>query len=145
MNAAVPAYHLTDVAVVDRSAWIPASIGTGRAAVKNLAEVLESRHCFMLRSSYPAADLTLLGDIVDAYKHAELHNKARLVHSSRVTVVIGSGWGEMHYGEGNWGGLDQVIVLTSQGTKKRALSAILQNVVDMWRDVMGLPEEPIGR
>jgi hypothetical protein len=99
----------------------------------------------MLRSAYQVADLTLLGDIVDAYKHAELNNKARLVHSGQVTVVIGSGWGEMHSGEGNWGGLDQVIVLTDQGTKKRALSAVLQNVVDMWRDVMGLPQEPIGQ
>jgi hypothetical protein len=51
----------------------------------------------------------------------------------------------MHYGEGNFGGLDQVIVLTDSGANKRALSAILQNVVDMWRAIMGLPQEQIGR
>jgi SLT domain-containing protein len=50
----------------------------------------------------------------------------------------------MHYGEGNWGGLDQVIVLTDNATKKRTLSAILQNVVDMWRAAMGLAQEPMG-
>jgi 3-oxoacyl-(acyl-carrier-protein) synthase len=138
MNAAVPAWHLTDTVVVDRPAWMPAAIGSGRGEARRLAELLERNHCFMLRSANPIADMTLLGDVVDAYKHAELSNQARLVHSSRVTVVIGSGWGEMHYGEGNYGGLDQVIVLTDNGTKKRALSAILQNV-------MGLPQEPIGR
>ena len=98
----------------------------------------------MLRG-HPIRDMTLLGDVVDAYKHAELSNQARLVHTSRVTVVIGSGWGEMHFGEGNFGGLDQVIVLTDNGTKKRALSAVLQNVLDMWRTAMALPMEPIGR
>jgi hypothetical protein len=51
----------------------------------------------------------------------------------------------MHYGEGNYGGLDQVIVLTNTGTKKPALSAILQNVVDMWREAMGPAKEPMGR
>jgi 3-oxoacyl-(acyl-carrier-protein) synthase len=145
MNAAVPAWHLTDTVVVDRPAWMPAAIGSGRGEARRLAELLERNHCFMLRSANPIADMTLLGDVVDAYKHAELSNQARLVHSSRVTVVIGSGWGEMHYGEGNYGGLDQVIVLTDNGTKKRALSAILQNVIDMWRAAMGLPQEPIGR
>lgn len=57
-------------------------------------------------STNPIVDMRLLGDVVDAYKHAELSNKSRLVHSSKVTIVIGSGWGEMHYGEGNYGGLD---------------------------------------
>ena len=59
--------------------------------------------------------------------------------------MIGSGWGEMHWGEGNYGDLDQVIVLTDNGTKKRALSVILQNVIDMWRRAMGLAIEPFGR
>src|SRR5688572_6873100 len=73
MNAAVPAYHLTDVAVVDRPVWVPPNIGTGKGAAKKLVEFLETKHCFMLRSAYQVADLTQLGDIVDAYKHAELN------------------------------------------------------------------------
>lgn len=143
MNAAVPAYHLADTAIVDRPAWVPASIGAGRGEARKLCDHVEKLYCVMLRSTNAARDLTLLGDVVDAYKHAELTNRARLVSSSKVTVIIGSGWGEMHWGEGNYGGLDQVIVLTDQG--KRALSAILQNVIDMWRTVMGLSQQPVGR
>jgi hypothetical protein len=145
MNAAVPAYHFADVTAADRPSWVPAGIGPGREAVRRIREQIEQRHCFMLRSSNHAADLTLLGNVVDAYKHAELSNPSRLVTSSRAAVVIGSGWGEMHYGEGNFGGLDQVIIETDNFTKKRALSAVLQNVIDMWRSAMGLPQEQIGQ
>ncbi|MEZ5849996.1 MAG: hypothetical protein R3D68_04990 [Hyphomicrobiaceae bacterium] len=143
MNAAVPAYHFADVAATDRPAWVPNSIGSGRDAVSRLRQHVEPM-CRMLRSPYPIRDLTLLGDVVDAYKHAELRDRTRLVSSSKAAVVIGSGWGEMHYGKGNYGGLDQVIIETNNFTEKRALSAILQNVVDMWRTAMSHPLPPIG-
>jgi hypothetical protein len=103
----------------------------------------------MMRTENTISDLTLLGDVVDAYKHAELTRRLpkRLLTltTSYATVVVGSGWGEMHFGESKWGGTEQVVVLTESMTKKRALLVVLQNVVDMWRRVMGLPLEAMGK
>jgi hypothetical protein len=42
-----------------------------------------------------------------------------------------SGWGEMHFGEGECGGAEQVIVILKNGNR-RALSSVLQNVFDAW-------------
>jgi hypothetical protein len=50
--------------------------------------------------------------------------------------VIASDYGELNYGEGKFGGF-QVVVLAKSG--KRALSSILQNVIDAWRRAAGLP------
>jgi hypothetical protein len=145
MNAAVPAFHLLDVALVERPPWVPATFGKDDAL--SLCRDLEQAHCFMICTGNIISDLTLLGDVVDAYKHAELTRRLpkRLLTTSRATVVVGSGWGEMHFGESKWGGTEQVIVLTDSMTKKRALLVVLQNVVDMWRRVMNLPLEAMGK
>jgi hypothetical protein len=46
---------------------LPTGIGSGRGHARKLAKDLEGKHCFMLRSANPIADMT-------AYKHAELSN-----------------------------------------------------------------------
>jgi hypothetical protein len=55
-----------------------------------------------------------------------------------------SGCGELGFSEGNFGGIDQVIVRL-EGAQSRALSSILQNVIDMWQLVLGRQLEPFGQ
>ena len=57
-NAAVAAYHLADIAVVDRPAWVPLGIGYGRGDARKLCEHLKRAHCVMLRSGNPAVEMT---------------------------------------------------------------------------------------
>jgi len=49
----------------------------------------------------------------------------------------------MSWGEGNYGGAEQVIVIFQDG-RKRALSSVLQNVVDAWRLARGQSLPAIG-
>jgi len=50
----------------------------------------------------------------------------------------------MRYGEGKYGGAEQVLVVRKTG-EKRALSSILQNVFDAWLSLLGQPLLPIGQ
>lgn len=118
-------------------------MGTIGNKIGNFQKAIERDFCQMGRDGPPAKDLTLLGAVVDAFKHAELRNKARPVTSIRATVVTSTGYGELGFGEGKYGGIDQVIVRI-HGQNSRALSLILQNNMDMWRRVLQLPLEPYG-
>ncbi len=93
-----------------------------------------SSFCFALRTEEPSEDVNLLRDVADALKHAVLtrntHN--RHVAANDAVVVIETGYGSVPFGEGKYGGVNQVVVLTNAGVK-RPLSSILQNVVDAWR------------
>ena len=142
MNVAIPSYHLADVVLEERANW-PAWIPKTVTKISPLREAIERQWCRMLRCNNPIDDLTLLGAVVDAYKHAELNNKKRPVTSNRATVVTATGFGELAYGEGNYGGIDQVIVRINDGGS-RALSSMLQNVIDMWRTALGRPLQPMG-
>ena len=97
----------------------------------------------MQRTTNPATDLSVLGAVVDAYKHFHLTSSSRAVKTVGATIVVATGWGELGWGEGKYGGVDQVIVQLNDGSK-RALSSILQNVIDMWRRVMGVPLKDYG-
>jgi hypothetical protein len=50
----------------------------------------------------------------------------------------------MRWGEGKYGGAEQVIVTTKQGDK-RALSSVRQNVFDAWMTLLGQPHPSISR
>jgi hypothetical protein len=140
MNASVSAYHLADAAIQSRPSWVSPSIRD----LESLRRSTEAAHCYMLRTGPQVDDLTLLGAVVDAYKHFELRSSSRAVKSIKAAVVSATGWGEMAWGEGKWGGTQQVIVELSNGDI-RALSSILQNVIDMWRSAMGMPLEDFGQ
>jgi hypothetical protein len=128
-----------DEATAEWPSWVPCDINT----VDKLRHIVEQRYCMMLRSQNQVDDLTLLGAVVDSYKHARLRNGKRPVTTNRATVVTATGYGELGYGEGAFGGVDQVIVRTNSG-QSRALSSILQNVIGMWRNVLDRPLEQIG-
>ena len=45
------------------------------------------------------------------------------------------GWGEGAFGEGVYGGGDQMVIRLDNGSK-RALSAVMLNVMAMWEDTL---------
>jgi len=60
----------------------------------------------------------------------------RQIPENEAVLALGTGYGALNYGEGKYGGTQQVLVLANSGT--RALSSVLQNVIDAWRRVAGL-------
>lgn len=54
------------------------------------------------------------------------------------------GFGQCRWGEGKYGGVEQIVVATNDGDR-RALSSILQNVFDAWMVFLGQPLPPISQ
>jgi hypothetical protein len=54
------------------------------------------------------------------------------------------GFGQMRFGEGKFGGVEQVVVTTKNGDL-RALSSVLQNVFDAWMTLLGQPLLPLSQ
>lgn len=140
MNVCVPAYHFADAIFAARPAWMSFTL----TDLATLRQDVEKQHCQMLRTGTAATDLVILGAVVDAFKHFELRNHSRPVTAIDATLTVATGWGELGWGEGKYGGVDQVIVELNDG-KKRALSSILQNVIDMWRRAMNAQLEDFGK
>ena len=138
--AAFYVHHYADVVVRNQPYWLPNEITKVRPTLTWLGE-----SCTRLRTGKSCDDVDLLRDVAEALKHAILtHNlEARRVAANEAVLVVGTGYGELPYGEGKFGGTVQVVVLASGGA--RALSAILQNVIDAWRVVSGLPLPEIGQ
>jgi hypothetical protein len=141
MSAVVPAHHLSDVIATERPCWLPSHV-IGVGAVRRW---VQTSYCRMLRGR-AIDDLDLLGDVANAFKHSQLTHRTKVprrVISAKATITTATGFGEMHYGEGKFGGAEQVIVQLNAGN--RALSSVLQNVVDMWRLALGRPLSPFGQ
>lgn len=94
-------------------------------------------HCVHLRQQMPAADVELLRDVADAFKHFKLDRPSTRVAGADAVVTCRSGYGKLGFGEGKYGGGYQVVVADVAG-KERALTSVLQNVVDAWRETLGL-------
>jgi hypothetical protein len=88
-------------------------------------------------------DVVLLGDVADAFKHFKLDRPNRTVDGANAIIMTGTGWGKLRWGEGKWGGTDQVIVERKNG-EQRALSSVMQNVFDAWLTLLGQPLPPIN-
>jgi hypothetical protein len=130
-------HHFGEVVLRARPAWLPKSIQAPHEIIGWLAP-----HCTMLRTTRLVPDVELLRDVADALKHAILTRRAaqRQVGANDAVLAMGSGFGMLRFGEGKYGGIEEVLVKATTGT--RALSGILQNVVDAWRRVAGLPLPP---
>jgi hypothetical protein len=136
--AAFYVHHFAEIVVRAQPPWLPSEAA-------NLADARAwlSQRCTMLRTDNPVADVSLLGDVADALKHAILtrHADRREVSSNDAVLVVASGFGELNFGEGKFSG-EQAIILAKSG--KRALSSILQNVIDAWRRAAQINLPPIG-
>jgi hypothetical protein len=89
-------------------------------------------------------DVQLLRAVSEAFKHFHLDRPGAMIQDANSVIMFGSGWGQMRYGEGKYGGAEQVLVVRKTG-EKRALSSILQNVFDAWLSLLGQPLLPIGQ
>ena len=132
-------HHYGEVALRARPCWLPESVTNANSILGWLTP-----HCTMLRTEAATQDVRLLADVADALKHAVLTRRigAREISSSDAVLVIGTAFGKLGYGEGKFGGVDEVIILAKSGP--RPLSSILQNVLDAWRRVAGIPLPDIG-
>lgn len=132
-------HHFSDIVLHERPSFLPED-------AKNIRSVRNwvSGKCTMLRSEFACRDVKILADVADALKHSHLTHSPndREVSDRNAVLAIGSDWGEMALGEGKYGGDYQVLILTKSG--KRALSSVLQNVVDAWRRAMGLQLPSVG-
>jgi hypothetical protein len=129
-------HHLADLVLKEPSPSLTF------ARIEDVRNVVEAK-CVSLRSASPIADVGLLRDIADAFKHHRPDRPSATVRVSTDVVPIGTGYGQMRWGEGKFGGAEQVVVATIDG-RKRALSSVLQNVFDAWFTLLGQPLPPIG-
>src|SRR5262245_12188683 len=99
--------------------------------------------CVFTRTETPVDDVSLLMDVADAFKHHRPDRKSATVDVSFAITTSYGGYGELRYGEGKYGGAEQIIVTRITG-ERRALSSILQNVFDAWMDYLKQPLPPIS-
>lgn len=139
-QAASELHQFSDAVDVVKPSWLPAAVSGPRG----VQEWVQDQHCRNLRQG-PSKDMDLLHDLQDAIKHVELKPRSvpRQVTSDSATVAAQTGYGRLPYGEGKYGGAEQLVVTLANG-EQRALSAVLQNVVDAWRSALGHELPPIS-
>jgi hypothetical protein len=135
--AAIDLHQFTDLVVtaVPAPSWLPpgSDLKAARAWVEGF--------CIFGLDGDAVRDITLLGDVADAFKHFVLRSSAREVSYAGQVVQIETGFGNLRWGEGKFGGGEQVIVRTcTEG--ERALSSILFNATNAWLRAMGRDIDP---
>jgi hypothetical protein len=132
-------HHFGEVVLRARPHWLPGDVTKPPHIISWLAPF-----CTALRTDRQLPDVELLRDVADSLKHAILTRRLeeRQVAANEAVLVADTVYGAGRFGEGKWGGVLQVIVLTETGG--RALSAVLQNVLDAWRRAAGLQVPEIG-
>jgi hypothetical protein len=111
-------------------------------AVEAIRSQVET-HCVFLREGGPVDDITLLRDVAEAFKHHTLDRKSATVRGADAVVASTTGYSMLYFGEGKFGGVEQVVVTRKDGAQ-RALSSVFQNATDAWRRHLGRPLPPIG-
>jgi hypothetical protein len=135
-QAANVLHHLSDFVLKESPPRAFADIRAVRRAV-------EAR-CVDRRSPKPIADVELLRDVADAFKHHRPDRPSATVVVSTDVLSVGSGWDQARWDEAKWDAVEQVIITTKNGDK-RALSSVLQNVFDAWMTLLGQPLPLSGR
>jgi hypothetical protein len=136
-SAANELHHLADFVLNNPPPGMPSYPDVGPV------RLLLNPHCVFLRTTTLIDDVQLLRAVSEAFKHFHLDRPNAMVQDANSVIMLGSGWGEMRYGEGKYGGAEQVLVVQKTG-EKRALSSILQNVFDAWLRLLGQPLPPIN-
>jgi hypothetical protein len=131
-------HHLSDFVLKEPSATLTF------AKIEDVRSAVEAKCVFLRENNRPVADVGLLRDVADAFKHHRPDRPSATVRASSDVVPLSIGWGQARWGEGKWGGVEQVIITTNNGDK-RALSSVLQNVFDAWMTLLGQPLPPINQ
>lgn len=119
-----------------------ANLSNPRVTVEALRASVQS-HCTFLRGGMAVADIDLLRDVADAFKHHTLDRKSSTVTGKEAVVASAKGYSVLYFGEGKYGGAEQVVVTRKDGAQ-RALLSILQNATDAWRLHFGRPLPPLN-
>jgi hypothetical protein len=130
-------HHLSDFVLKEPSPSL------SFAKIEDVRKAVAAR-CVFLRTAQPVADVALLRDVADAFKHHRPDRLNATVPVSSDVVPISIGWGQARWDEGKWDSPEQVIITTKKGDK-RALWSVLQNVFDAWMTLLGQPLPPIGQ
>ncbi len=136
-TAATELHHLSDFVLKEAPPGLPTFGG-----IEEVRAAVES-HCVWLRGATPSGDVALLRDVAEAFKHHRLDRKNSRVTGADAIVACQSGYGKLSFGEGKFGGIIQVVVTTRDG-RERVLTAVLQNVADAWRKLLGEPLPPMN-
>ena len=88
-------------------------------------------------------DFGLLRDVVDGHKHVELTRRSKKVtHYSQTKEETNGGFfppnyfASNYFGRGYFSPMPRFVVTLDDGSK-RDLSTILENVFNMWKDLLG--------
>ena len=128
MNVAVSANQLADWCVVywDNKGELSKVNCCSRHTVSKYREFLAANEC---------ADFAIIRDVAESHKHLELNRANPTVSKGTQTDTGSLGWGEGGYGEGVWGGGPQLVVELNNG-QRRAFSAPMENVFNMWNRIL---------
>src|SRR5262245_43957311 len=130
-------HHLSDFVLTEK----PSPQLTFRS-IEEMRNAVEAQ-CVFLRSGQAVADVALLRDVADAFKHHRPDRTSATVAASGDVAPVSLGWGQARWGEGKWDSPEQVIITTKNGDQ-RALSSVLQNVFDAWMTMLGQQLPRIG-
>jgi hypothetical protein len=130
-------HHLSDFVLKEPSPTLTF------ANIEDVRSEVEAK-CVFGRTNTPVADVGLLRDVADAFKHHRPDRRSATVRASSDVVSVSIGWDEARWEEGKWDSPEQVIVTQKDGSK-RALSSVLQNVFDAWMTLLGQPLSPINQ
>lgn len=133
-SAAFFLHHFVEIVLQDAPDLYPASVideseRNRPNAAREWLEKLEDTH-----PNLPIPDVRLLGDVVDALKHARLQNSKREVVDRKAVLIAGTGWGELGRGEGKWGGAEQILIVGKNRT--RPLLEVLDQVMAIWAGII---------
>lgn len=105
--------------------------------IRKFRKEIEENHCVCLITGKKTNDISIIGDAADALKHSILtrKNPPLLVSNRDQVLVISREYGEGGYGTDDYGGIEQVVILCNDKTK-RPLTTCLKNVVGAWRDYL---------
>ncbi len=127
--AALYLHHFSDIVAKRPVNGLPDFNGK----VKAVREWLGS-NCLASRGTN---DVELLGDVADALKHAVLtQHLPREVEEAGQVLAVGRGYGTGGYGEGKYGGVNEVWILGRSGI--RPLTSVLNSVSDLWQHNLGI-------
>jgi len=127
MNAAVSANQMADWCLIYWAMRDCTKIGNcSKYESKKFREHLASKEC---------NDFAVIHDVADCYKYPELTRNDAKVSSAKAVSEGSLGWGEGGWGEGKWDGGPQLVIHFDNATK-RAFSAPMKNVFEMWNDLL---------
>jgi hypothetical protein len=87
--------------------------------IEDVRDAVEAR-CDFLRTGNAVGDVSLLRDVADAFKHHRLDRQSATVLASSDVTWVSMGFGQMRFGEGKFGGVEQ-IVITKKDSDMRAV------------------------